>query len=51
MRFDNPINKHKFRTFTDIAEFSELKNEFRNNSNYNLNRLRKFLKKKRFSKF
>ena len=46
MRFDNPINKHKFRTFTDIAEFSELKNEFRNNSNYNLNRLRKFLKKK-----
>ena len=35
MRFDNPINNHKFRYFKDIAKFSEVKSEYRNNDNNN----------------
>ena len=52
MRFDNPINNHKFRYFKDIAKFSEVKSEYRNNDNSNkVDKLRKFYLKNDLKSF
>ena len=51
MRFDNPIKKHKFKFFSDIAEFEEIKNEYRNNLNYDLTQIKKHLKNGDLNKF
>ena len=44
MRFDNPIKNHQFKELPDIASFSEVKNEYRNNNLINLSKLEKALK-------
>ena len=42
MRFDNPIKNHKFKLFKDIAEFEEVKNEFRNKQKFKLNKIKNY---------
>ena len=51
MRFDNPIKNHQFKELPDIASFSEVKNEYRNNNLINLSKLEKALKKSDKKKF
>tara|TARA_B100001540_G_C15808659_1_gene643371 strand:- start:1422 stop:2471 length:1050 start_codon:yes stop_codon:yes gene_type:complete len=51
MRFDNPILNHKFKRFTDIADYEEVKSEFRNERKEDLKPLRDAFKKKKLDKF
>lgn len=51
MRFDNPIHSHKFKKMYDIAEFKEIKNEYRQTRDVDSSYLKKYFKNNNFEAF
>ncbi|MAJ90488.1 MAG: hypothetical protein CMD08_04350 [Flavobacteriales bacterium] len=51
MRQDNPIYNHKFKILPDIAEYSEIKDEYKNNTKVDLTKLYDHLNKYNLHKF
>ena len=51
MRLDNPIYNHKFKNLPDIAEYAEVKDEYKNNRKVDLTKLYGYLKKRNLDKF
>ena len=51
MRFDNPIFNHRFKKMLDIASFIDVKNEYRQNSDLDCSKLKKYFQNNNFEKF